>query len=98
MATYTEQLAYKQPTGAGAAELLPSPPTPWATYEDLPETPRATFTDQMPYLQSPPILNPQTQYAWRAAGLSPKPVQPTINGSLRSQTTTSVLMHLLSHT
>ncbi|SCN98222.1 uncharacterized protein FFE2_08921 [Fusarium fujikuroi] len=53
MATYTEQLAYKQPTGAVATEVLSSPPTPWATYEDLPETPRATFTDQMPYLQSP---------------------------------------------
>ncbi|KAL7755835.1 hypothetical protein ACKLNR_014362 [Fusarium oxysporum f. sp. zingiberi] len=52
MATYTEQLAYEQPTGAVAAEILSSP-TPWATYEDLPDTPRATFTDQVPYLQSP---------------------------------------------
>ncbi|KAF4451435.1 tpr protein [Fusarium austroafricanum] len=53
MATYTEQLAYNQTTEAGVVELLSSPPTPRATYEDLPETPRATFTDQMPYLQSP---------------------------------------------
>ncbi|CVL09091.1 uncharacterized protein FMAN_14264 [Fusarium mangiferae] len=53
MATYTEQSAYEQPTGAVAAELLSSPPTPWATYEDLPETPRANFTVQMPYLESP---------------------------------------------
>ncbi|KAF4455694.1 tpr protein [Fusarium austroafricanum] len=53
MATDTEQLAYTQPTEAVAAELLSSPPTPWATYANLPETPRATFTEQIPYLQSP---------------------------------------------
>ncbi|KAF4342267.1 hypothetical protein FBEOM_3804 [Fusarium beomiforme] len=53
MATDTQQLAYTQPTEAVNTEVLSSPPTPWATYSDLPEPPRTTFTEHIPYFQSP---------------------------------------------